>query len=105
MTTAKRIRAILVNNYSLNPDDLTPDARLDDLGIDSLGMAELLFTIEDEFSVVLASEPINLATFGDVVELIDGLLAGKSEGAMAEQNSHPAARPSVVTSDGAQLAS
>jgi len=104
MTTAHRIRAILVNNYSLNPDDLTPDARLDDLGIDSLGMAELLFTIEDEFSVVLASEPINLATFADVVDLIDGLLQAKSESAALEQNGHPAARPSVVTSGGAQLA-
>jgi acyl carrier protein len=41
---------------------LTLDAPLEALGIDSLGVAELLFTVEDEFSVRLSPNSVPLAT-------------------------------------------
>ncbi len=78
MTTAERIRAILVKDYKLNPEQLTLDAQLADLGVDSLGIAELMFNIEDEFGIELTADPTQITTFGDVVHFIDELLAAKT---------------------------
>jgi len=104
MTTTERIRAILVKNYKLNPEQLTPEARLEELGVDSLAMAELMFSIEDEFGLVLASDTRPIATFGDVVHLIDELIAAKSSRAALEHNTYAATQSSAATADAAQLA-
>ena len=76
-TTFDRLKPMLVKEYKLDPDVVTMDAPLDTLGIDSLGLAELLFDIEDEFGVALPSEPVPLATVGDVVRFLDGLMAAR----------------------------
>lgn len=73
-TTFENLRAILVREYQLAPDTLTMDAALERLGIDSLGVAELLFSVEDEFGISLPPEPLQLLTLGDVVRYIDDLL-------------------------------
>ena len=73
-TTLERLRAILLRDYQLDPQRLTPDALLEGLGLDSLGVAELLFTIEDEFSICLSTDPIALPTVGDVARHIDELV-------------------------------
>lgn len=74
-TTLDRLRCLLMRDYQLDADRLGADAALDSLGIDSLGVAELLFTLEDEFSVTLPSAPVQLVTVGDVATFIDALLA------------------------------
>ena len=71
----ERLRAILVKDYQLDADRLSLDAPLESLGIDSLGVAELLFTIEDEFKIKLPSDAVPLATVGDVARYIDELVA------------------------------
>jgi acyl carrier protein len=76
-TTFERLRAILVKDYQLDPDLLTPEVSFESLGIDSLGTAELLFNVEDEFKVRIPSQPAALATMGDVVLYIDGLIAAQ----------------------------
>ena len=81
--TLKRLRAILVKDYQLAPEAVTNDAPLEGLGLDSLGVAELLFNIEDEFKLTLPREPVQLATVGDVVDFIDGLVAQQQAGAGA----------------------
>ena len=73
-TTVEQLREILVKDYKLDPDTLTLDTPLEALGIDSLGVAEMLFTIEDEFKVKVSTEPLKLATVGDVVSYIDALV-------------------------------
>ena len=78
MTTADRIRAMLVKDYKLNPDQLTDDALLVDLGIDSIGMAELIFNMEDEFGLVMPDAAVQLTSFGEVVAFIDRLIADKA---------------------------
>ena len=78
--TLERLRAILVKDYQLAPEAVTADAPLESLGIDSLGVAELLFNIEDEFKVTLPRESLTLATVGDVVAFIDGLVAQQTAG-------------------------
>ncbi len=77
MTTADRIRTLLVKDYKLNPDRLTDGALLVDLGIDSIGMAELIFAMEDEFGLVMPDAAVQLASFGEVVFFIDRLIADK----------------------------
>jgi len=88
-TTLDRLRVLLVKDYKLEPDLLTPDAPLEALGIDSLGVAELMFNIEDEFEVAIPGDPVALATIGDVVRYIDGLVTTQ----------RPAAAPAAVASD------
>jgi acyl carrier protein len=83
-TTLAILQKILIKDYQLAPEALTLAARLDDLGIDSLATAELLFSIEDTFHVVLPPEPVTLATLGEVVDYIDQLVARQMVGLQAE---------------------
>jgi acyl carrier protein len=77
ISTFERLRAILVKDYQLAPEAVTMEAKLESLGIDSLGVAELLFSIEDEYRVTLPPEPVDLETVGEVVHYIDALVAGR----------------------------
>ncbi len=72
--TLERLRHILITDYKLAPERLGLDATLADLGIDSLGTVELLWSIEDEFKIKLPTQPVELATLGDVVRFIDELV-------------------------------
>lgn len=74
-TIEQRIRALLVRDFKLAPGTLTRDARLDELGVDSIGMAELIFNVEDEFSLKLPNVAVQLSTFGDVVQFIADAIA------------------------------
>ena len=75
MTTVDCIRAMLVKDFKLDPNQLTEDVRLEDLGIDSLGMAELVFNIEDVFALTVPDVAVRLTTFGEVVQFVDDLIA------------------------------
>ncbi len=81
-STFERLRAILVKDYQLAPNAVTLQADLESLGIDSLGVAELLFSIEDEFRVTLPPEPAELNSVGEVVSYIDALVAGRKPAAL-----------------------
>ena len=83
MTTADRIRAMLVKDFKLDPGKLTLDAPLENLGIDSIGIAELVFNLEDELGLKLPEIPAQLSTFGDVVRYIDDAVAAQGAGAGA----------------------
>lgn len=78
--TFARLCAILVKDYQIAPASLTLDAPLEALGIDSLGVAELLFTVEDEFSVRLSPDSVPLTTIGEVVHYIDEVIAAQHGG-------------------------
>ena len=79
-STYDRLCLILMRDYKLARDTLTLEKPLEDLGIDSLGIAELLFTIEDEFKVSLPSTSAPLHCIGDVVRYIDELIATQRGG-------------------------
>ena len=76
-TTLNRLSAILAKEYQIAPERLTLDAPLDSLGIDSLGKIELLWNIEDAFQIKIPSDPMDLATLGDVVRYVDELVAAR----------------------------
>jgi acyl carrier protein len=77
MSTLERLSRILVQRYKVDPARLTPDQPLAELGIDSLGMVEILFFIEEEFSVHLPSEGISFGTLGEAARYIDELVASQ----------------------------
>ena len=76
-TTFERLGMMLVRDYKIPPDSLALDTPFENLGIDSLGMAELMFYIEDEFSVKLPNEQVELSTVGHVVRYIDQLVTSQ----------------------------
>ena len=56
MNVHEKIREILAEQALLDPQDVTDTASLQDLGIDSLGVVEVIFAIEEAFSI---SVPFN----------------------------------------------
>ena len=76
-STFEQLRDILVRDYSVDADAIALETLFDSLGIDSLGLAEMLFTLEDEFKVSVSQDPVQLVTVADVVAYIDGLVAAQ----------------------------
>ncbi|MBO5091538.1 MAG: acyl carrier protein [Clostridia bacterium] len=69
----ERLKKILVEELSLNPDDVTLNAELtSDLGVNSLELADLVLVCEDEFGVEFNEDDIHkFITVGDVVEYLE----------------------------------
>ena len=65
----EKLKSILVEELSLNPDDITPDAELaNDLGVNSLDLADLVLLCEERFDVTIDDDDIQkFTTVGDVV--------------------------------------
>ena len=100
MTTLERLSKILVQRYKLDPARLTPDQPLGSLGIDSLGMVEILFFIEEEFSVHLPSEGVTFGTLGEAARYIDDLIANQKVRKTAPQPAvQQNVRPRSASSD------
>lgn len=70
-----KVKALLVEELSINPDDIKLEAELEnDLGINSLELADLVFLCEEKFSVQIDDDDIkNLITVGDVVNYLESL--------------------------------
>ncbi len=71
------IRDFLKDRLGVEPDRVIPGAPLADLGVDSLMMLELMFEFEDRFAIKLASDLKSPRTVGDMVALMDGLIASQ----------------------------
>ena len=69
----ERLKKILVEELSLNPDDVTLNSELaNDLGVNSLELADLVLVCEDEFGVEFNEDDIHkFITVGDVVEYLE----------------------------------
>ena len=92
--TFEALREILARDYALEPESLTPGTALKELAIDSLALIELIFTLEDRFSVIAAELPEQFPTLGDVASYIDGLIAQRDSGD-AGDSSNAKAEPSA----------
>lgn len=69
------IREFLDHRLGVKPEDVVPAALLGDLGVDSLMMLELIFEFEDRFGVKLSSTLKTPKTVGEMVAMMDGLIA------------------------------
>jgi acyl carrier protein len=58
------------------------DSKLADIGLDSLDVVEIVFEIEDKFSIQLpqSDEETGSATFKDLCDLVDKNIAAKTAG-------------------------
>lgn len=66
-----RVRDIIVDQFSIDPDSITSDMRIEDIGADSLDLVEMVMTVEEEFGIEIQDEDIEtLTTIGDLVEYI-----------------------------------
>lgn len=78
MTSYEGLCEILAKDYQLAPESLTPATPLKSLEIDSLGVIELIFAIEEKFSVTANDSDTDSAkdflTLGDVAAYIDRLI-------------------------------
>ncbi len=77
MGSQAQIVELLVQKYGVDATKVSPDATMADLGLDSLSVAEMIFDIEDLFSIEVNADDAEFKTFGDAVALVDRYLAAK----------------------------
>ncbi|MCR8969003.1 acyl carrier protein [Facklamia sp. 7083-14-GEN3] len=74
----EKVKALLVEHFDLNEDQVTENLTFEDLGADSLDMVEFVMGIEEEFDVEFEDEKIeNLSDIKDAVSYIDQLRSEK----------------------------
>lgn len=75
-TIEERVKSIIVEQLSVNEEQVTPEASfLDDLGADSLDLVELIMAFEEEFEDAIdgeipESDAEKLEKVGDVINYI-----------------------------------
>jgi len=69
----EKIKDLLVEELSINPDDITPAAELvGDLGINSLELADLILLCEERFDIEIGDDAAQkFVTVGDVAEYLE----------------------------------
>lgn len=78
MQSIELIRKFLQDRLGADPEQVLPGAVLADLGVDSLMLAELMFEAEDNLGISIDSSVEIPRTVGDMLRLIDSLLAVKA---------------------------
>lgn len=78
MQSTELIRQFLHERVGTPHDQVVDDALLADLGVDSLMLAELMFEAEDRLGISIDSNVTIPKTVGNMVQLIDTLLAAKA---------------------------
>lgn len=69
----EKLKNILVEELSINPDDITPEAELtNDLGVNSLELADLVLMCEEEFGIEFNEDDMHkFITVGDVANFLE----------------------------------
>lgn len=77
MSSAQKIKEIIVNELGVSPDQVTEDAKfIEDLGADSLDQVELIMAFEEEFGEEIQDEDAEkLITVGETIKYIDSKMA------------------------------
>lgn len=72
-----KVKTILIEELSVNPDDIRPEAELEnDLGINSLELADFVFLCEERFGIQIDDDDIKkLITVSDVVDFLETMVA------------------------------
>jgi acyl carrier protein len=72
-TIEQRVKKIIVDQLSVNADQVTPEAKfIEDLGADSLDTVELVMALEEEFGIEVPDEQAEkLQSVGDVIKYIE----------------------------------
>ncbi len=79
---AARVMAVIAKTQRIPPETLSIDSSFEELKIDSLDGINIIFAIENEFSVNIPDEGVqNLKTVRQVVEGVHNLLLEKKSDA------------------------
>lgn len=67
------IKEVVVEQLSVNPDEVKPDSKfVEDLGADSLDVVELVMALEEKFDIEIPDdEAEKIQTLNDVVAYIE----------------------------------
>ena len=65
----RQVIELIARKKKLDPSTITVDSTFEQLGVDSLDAADLLFTFEDTFKIVVPDEAAqSMKTVGEVVD-------------------------------------
>jgi acyl carrier protein len=78
MQSIELIAKFLKDRLGAEREQVVESAVLADLGVDSLMLAELMFEAEDNLGIAIDSNVEIPKTVGDMVQLLNGLLAAKA---------------------------
>jgi acyl carrier protein len=69
----EKVRDIVVDELSVDPDQVTEDATfVDDLGADSLDVVELVMRLEEEFDIEIPDDDAEkITTVGEAIKYIE----------------------------------
>ena len=71
------IRQFLQDRLGVEASQVGPDTVLGEIGVDSLMLLELMFEFEDRFGIKLATDLQTPKTVGEMITLMDGLIASQ----------------------------
>lgn len=79
MTTAERVKRLLVKQLGVDTAEVTPEASIvDDLSADSLDTIEIVMACEEEFEIEIPDDAAEqVTTVADIVRYIDERIAVK----------------------------
>jgi acyl carrier protein len=77
MESIELIRNFLSARQGVESAKIVPETLLADLGVDSLMMLELIFEFEDRLGIKLPHDLKSPKTVGEMVALMDGLIASQ----------------------------
>ncbi|MCI6648979.1 MAG: acyl carrier protein [Lachnospiraceae bacterium] len=69
----EKLRDIIVDVLSVNPDEITPDTKfIDDLGADSLDVYQIIMGVEEELDIEINEEDAEkIQTVQDALDMIN----------------------------------
>jgi len=79
--TREKVKKVIVDQLSVNPEELTDDASfIEDLGADSLDIVELVMEFEEQFGIDIPDEDAEkISTVGEAVKYIEEKSDGGEE--------------------------
>jgi acyl carrier protein len=88
-TTLEFLRQIISRDFEVDPQLVQGDARLEDFAIESLGLIEIMFAVEEQFSITVPPDPPDartpINTLNDLVRYIDRLVAEQHGATKADE--------------------
>ena len=76
----RQVIELIARRKKLDPARISAASTFEDLGVDSLDAADLIFTIEDSFKIVVPDEAaVSMKSVGQMVSGIQKLVTGAAE--------------------------
>jgi acyl carrier protein len=78
----RQVIEVIAKKKKLDQASITPASTFEELGLDSLDAADLMFTIEDTFKIVVPDQAaLSMRTVGEIVAGVRTLVAQSPQGA------------------------